>query len=371
MPRPDLIPLAGTKRLPFVWAHDATPDLEGNWLIKDLLPAEVPAVMHGHPGCGKTFLATDLGLHIAAGRPWNGLSVEGGLVAYVAAEGGRGIKRRLTAWRKHHDLNDPIPFALLPEALSIWGDKNDVNPLIETVLELSAEAEKQPRLIVLDTLSKTFGGKENSDDLASYVANCQRIASATGATVLIIHHRPKDSESSDPRGHSSLKGGVDTVLLVEQGGPKRVTVVKQKDGEEGFRVHFDLRPIEIGRDKNDDPVNSCVVEIVQAQTAPIDPRARAVSRLGPKQTLARNAIQKLIESDGIPIPSEIPDSEINRVMVCRVLPFKLVPDNLQNSLRTSPDDNPDNLRRSASRAIQDLKTKDLLGTWGDWLWLKY
>ena len=31
----------------------------------------------------------------------------------------------------------------------------------------------------------------------------------------LVHHTPKDGTSSDPRGHSSLKGGVDTMILVE------------------------------------------------------------------------------------------------------------------------------------------------------------
>ena len=359
------------RTLPFVWAHDVKPEMSANWLIRGLLGASTLAVVHGHSGCGKTFIVLDFGLHISTGWDWNGHKVEQGLVAYVAAEGGSGIKRRLAAWLKHHQVTERIPFALLPEALALFGDTNDVQPLIDSVLDLSVECGQPPRLIVIDTLSKTFSGRENSDELAGYVANCQRIVNATGATVLIIHHRPKDSESIEPRGHSSLKAGVDTVLLVEATSPKRITTVKQKDGEEGDKVSFDLRSIEIGRDDEGDPVTSCIVEIVQQEALPVDPKARAIAKLGPKQKLAWQVVQQLIEHAGFPVPTAIPDAEINRATTCRVAHFEQLPDKLQNGLRTSPDENSDSLRRMAQRAIHDLKAKDLLGTWGEWVWLKY
>ena len=46
------------------------PVLVGHWLIKKFLPQEGMAVMFGRPGCGKSFVALDLMLHIAEGTPW-------------------------------------------------------------------------------------------------------------------------------------------------------------------------------------------------------------------------------------------------------------------------------------------------------------
>lgn len=357
--------------LPFQWAHEVKPELSSNWLIRDFLGSTALAVTYGHSGSGKTFIVMDMALHVALGWDWNGRKVEQGLVAYVAAEGGSGMKRRLTAWLQHHQVTERIPFALLPESLALFGENNDVQPLIEAVKSLENECGHPARLIVIDTLSKTFSGKENGDDMVGYVANCQHIVNATGATVLIIHHRPKDRESSEARGHSSLKGGVDTMLLVEAGNPKRITTVKQKDGEDGDRVSFDLRLVQIGNDDEGQPVTSCVVEIVEHHAAPIDSKARAISKLKGRKALAWKLIQGLIEYEGIPVPSAIPDAEINRVTTCRVAPFGKLSDKLQNGLRTSPDDKTDSLRRAAQRALEGLKTEDLLGTWGEWVWLKY
>ena len=359
------------RTLPFVWAQDVQPELSANWLIRGLLGSNALAVVHGHSGCGKTFIVMDMSLHIAMGWAWNGHKVEKGMVAYVAAEGGSGIKRRLKAWLQHHEVTEHIPFALLPEALALFGQTNDVQPLIDSILDLATECGHPARLIVIDTLSKTFSGRENSDELAGYVANCQQIVNATGATVLIVHHRPKDSESIEPRGHSSLKAGVDTVLLVEAGNPKRISTVKQKDGEEGERVLFHLNPIEIGKDDEGEAVTSCIVEIVRRDAVPADPKARIIAKLGPNQAMARKVVQDLIEQEGIPVPSAIPDTEINRMTTCRVACLGQLRDKLQNGFRTGPDDKPDNPRRTASRAIEDLKSKDLLGIWGEWVWLKH
>lgn len=357
--------------LPFQWVQDIKLELSSNWLIRGLVGTSCLVVAHGHSGSGKTFIVLDMALHIAMGWSWNGRKVEQGLVAYVAAEGGSGFIRRTRAWLQHHGVTESVPFAILPESLALFGATNDVQPLIDSVLMLAAECDQPARLIVIDTLSKTFSGKENSDDLAGYVANCQRIVDATGAAVLIVHHRPKDSESSEPRGHSSLKAGVDTVLLVEGGSTKRITTVKQKDGEEGERVSFDLRSIEIGKDNEGEAVTSCVVEIVQRGAVPVDPKARKISKLKGKQALAWKLAQELIGHEGLPIPAAIPEAEINRVTTCRVALIGQLRDKLQKGFRTSPDEKEDNIGRATRRAIQDLKDSDLLRTWGDWVWLNH
>lgn len=70
--------------LPFMWAHDVRPEMSQNWLIRDLLGTATLAVVHGHSGCGKTFIVMDMALHLALGWAWNGHRVERGMVAYVA-----------------------------------------------------------------------------------------------------------------------------------------------------------------------------------------------------------------------------------------------------------------------------------------------
>jgi RecA-family ATPase len=76
------------------------------WVVENHIPAGGLAVLYGAPGGGKSFVALDLALSIAAGVPW--LKVEPvmqGAVVYIAAEGSAGLAMRLAAWKAAHDGN--------------------------------------------------------------------------------------------------------------------------------------------------------------------------------------------------------------------------------------------------------------------------
>lgn len=361
--------------LSFQWFDQIEPCLDANWMVERVLPARGVALMFGHPGSGKSFLAADIAWHVAAGRQWRGLNTRAGLVIYLAAEGASGLRNRFAALRETHD-SDSVPLILISDAIDLQSADGDMERLASTVEVASNKSMRAPSLIIVDTLSKTFGaGKENSDDMSSYVANMERLAARFDCCVMPVHHRPKDSESTDPRGHSSLRGGVGTILLVEGGETKRATVTKQKDGPEGEHFAFKLKQVEIGTDKRGEPVTTCVVEHIEAPTAlPVDPKGRAIARLKGNAALTYRLIGQAIEDGGVPIPEDIPDSTINRLMTARVVRLGQVSDNLLAGLRTSSDNSSDmkedSARRAFDRARKALQAADLLGMWGDYMWLK-
>mgnify|MGYP001228609381 CR=1 FL=1 len=65
------------------------------WLVRDLIGLETLAVLFGMPGVGKSFVALDIALSVASGRPWQDHEVQQGPVLYVVAEGGHGTRRRV------------------------------------------------------------------------------------------------------------------------------------------------------------------------------------------------------------------------------------------------------------------------------------
>jgi hypothetical protein len=73
-----------------------------DWLIRGYLETDSVAGIFGPPACLKTFLALDMGLCISAGVPWHGHQVKQGPVPYICGEGKSGIKKRITAWERHH-----------------------------------------------------------------------------------------------------------------------------------------------------------------------------------------------------------------------------------------------------------------------------
>jgi hypothetical protein len=224
-------------------------------LVKGLLGAGEMSVWFGEPKSGKSFLVTHLGLAIATGQEWFGKKVKQGAVLYIVAEGRGGFAKRIEAHRKHHGGIDDAPFGPIPVSVNLLNPDADLDPLIYWIKAHGAS------LIVLDTLSRTMpGGNENSpEDMGAYIANCDRIREETGAHVLIIHHKPKGDKNT-PRGHSSLFGAVDALILVKKGEAGNVaTVEASKDEEDGWKLGFSLEVIEVGKDEDGEPITSCAV----------------------------------------------------------------------------------------------------------------
>lgn len=360
--------------LAYEWAGEVEPVLEDAYLIDDFLPKSGPAVMFGHPGCGKTFLALDLAAHVAEGKPWAGRYVMGGPVLYVVAEGVTGFKNRLTALFNAGRLSRKAPFAYIPTPIDLQAPDGDVSSLIASIRHFTRAAGSPPALVVLDTLSKTFGaGKENTDDMASYVANCEKIAAAFDCLTLIIHHRPRNAEGQNERGHSSLRGGVVASILVEGEETKTALTVKQKDGPENERVSFRLSAVSIGSNSRGKDVTTCLVDIVE-----VDPDLFA--SVAPKRVLTGNkriafdALETLIALHGEFVPDDIPRECIDRQKVSKVIRSGQAADKLRAEflgvVKADPDKLSDTARRTAARALTDLKGAGILGSWEEWVWLQ-
>jgi len=359
--------------LPLEWASDVQPVLDGFWLIDDYLPKSGPAVIYGHPGCGKTFLALSIAAHVAEGKQWAGRHVVGGPVVYLVAEGLTGFRNRLAAMFDAGLMSRSAPFAYIPVPIDLQSPAGDVDSLIATVRHMAGKLGSPPALIVIDTLSKTFGaGKENTDDMATYVANCERVAGAFDCLTLIVHHRPKDSESRELRGHSSLRGGVVTSILVEGDQLRTATTVKQKDGPEGERVAFELERVVLGEDRRGKEVTSCLVRIVDADDATISSIASRHSLSGHNR-VALQVIEEMLERFGEDVPKVIPADAIDRSRVTRVIHVGQIrtrlADTLSGAVKADPDKLSDTVKRTVKRALAQLETKEILGSWGDWLWL--
>jgi hypothetical protein len=267
-------PLPEARPLPILYFDAIQPKLDARDFVEDLLIEGSAAVVYGESNTGKTFWATDLALHVAAGRAWNGRHVAQGGVVYCVLEGGIGFHNRVSAWRAHHGLGDAcIPFAAVPSNLNLLDPDADTPRLIAVIREAAATLEMPVKFVVIDTLARAFaGGNENaSEDMGALVGNMDAVRAATGAAFMFIHHSGKD-RAKGARGHSSLRAAVDTeieVVAAEEGDAKTATVVKQRDLRKGDAFDFALRAVTLGTNPRGKPVTSCVV------TKPPTPTARA------------------------------------------------------------------------------------------------
>ena len=93
--------IPGAVNLGYVITHPSgpTPWLVENWIIEGEM-----AVIHGAANVGKSYVALDLGLHIAMGeKEWarNQIPVQRPVI-YIPSEGHRGAERRMRTWMRSH-----------------------------------------------------------------------------------------------------------------------------------------------------------------------------------------------------------------------------------------------------------------------------
>ena len=218
------------------------------FLIDAILPAGGTGTLFGAPGLGKSFVALDLALCVASGKPFFGHIVKRCPVVFVAAEGAAGLPNRVNAWRQHHGYEDTgelgVYFATEPVQLL---EGRSVSVFLSAIRKLG---EPRPGLIIMDTLARCMaGGDENSTrDMGMTIAAVDRIRRDTGAAVLLIHHTRKDGDLE--RGSSALRGAMDAMLWLK-GDDDELTIVseKEKDAAKFTPIQVRLEPV----------ANSCVV----------------------------------------------------------------------------------------------------------------
>ncbi|MDR4305655.1 AAA family ATPase [Chelatococcus sambhunathii] len=223
-------------------------------LIKGFLDQGAMSVLYGESNVGKTFVALDIACHIALGKGWGGLKVTQGAVVYVAAEGGRGVAKRVAALcaKLGHSPN----FIVLRLSVDLLHEGADLQPLIAAIKALGRPVS----LVVIDTLSRAMaGGDENaSTDMGAMVKNLDAIRQATSAHLMVVHHSGKD-RAKGARGHSLLRAATDTEIEVSEG---KFRATKQRDLDRNVSFAFGLEPITLGVDSDGDPISSCTVRLL-------------------------------------------------------------------------------------------------------------
>lgn len=248
--------------LPLLYADDITPVTETSDFVEDVLRDAEFSVIYGESNCGKTFFMLDLAMHVALGKPWRGKAVEQGGVIYAALEGGHGTKNRIVAFKKHYEIENKIPLAVIPSNLNFLDAAGDIDALIQAI-DGAKSRLGNVRLIVIDTLARAIsGGDENSSqDMGQLIINADILREITGAHISFIHHSGKDA-AKGARGHSSLRAAVDTEIEISRPdteSPSTIKIVKQREMEMLDDMAFSLKSIGLGVNKRLKEVTSCVV----------------------------------------------------------------------------------------------------------------
>ena len=240
----------------------ATKDIK--WMVKNIIPQDAMGMIFGASGTFKSFIAIDLCLSVAHGIDWTKRKTVSGGVVYVAAEGGAGVARRIDAWHRTVGVDVPKNFHICRVPL-LLSAKLEIGALRQAIAALP----QIPSLVVVDTLSQTFNGDENSSsDIGAYLRMLNsELRAAFNCTVMVIHHTGHNA-TERPRGSSAITANVDFMLGCyrndKEGMNAKLDVTKQKDGDMIKGLYFDLNRHALGNDGDGDEITSLVAEFHDA-----------------------------------------------------------------------------------------------------------
>jgi hypothetical protein len=176
------------------------------------------------------------------------------------------------AYMKEHNLRDDDLSSLrvLQRAVNMLDPRQDMTDLMAAIQSAIDATGEELALVIVDTLNRVMpGGNENaSEDMGAVISNAKMIEDAFGCAVMFVHHSGKD-EGKGTRGHSSLKGAMDSEISIGRNEDIRTfRVEKQKEGKDYYDLfNFKLKTIDLGPMRNFDPeadphevLTSCVIE---------------------------------------------------------------------------------------------------------------
>jgi putative DNA primase/helicase len=230
------------------------------WLVKNFLPAESLAMVHGQPGSGKSFWSLDLALRVALNVDYHGIPIRNAdkrPVVYLSGEGLYGLSHRYQAWCKHY--NTEVENIYFSKVTFNFSDTANFQRLKKALAKIN------PCLIIVDTLNRHWDGDENSSQEAKAMIDaCDELKRDFNATVLIVHHTGVSGEAQGrARGSSAWRGALDAEFSISMDNDKRIITVEQKknkDGELYKPISLWLEKIDLEKKNDDgDEITSCVL----------------------------------------------------------------------------------------------------------------
>jgi len=290
------------------------PGPEHEYLIDDWMTVGDKSVIGGASRSGKSFLAVEATGCIATATPFFGSKVlTPGLVIYQAGEGANGIKKRFRAWRQYNRITPGtrIPIFILQSKIDIYRPDGDTPALIGEIEGIARHYDVPLRALFIDTLAKAQGAAdENSGkDMSIVMGNIDRISEAfPRCHVCLVHHF--NAAGTRLRGHSSVYANLDQAILVTKDERTKICTAmldKQKDGEDGKEIRFELFVVEVGRRAFDDkPITSCVtIPAGDRHLARSSGRGVQTIRLSDQRTVILQSLKDAMADHGEPTPDHL------------------------------------------------------------------
>lgn len=169
---------------------------EREWIVKGMVPDRQVTLMMGDGGTGKSLLALQLAVAVAAGGSWIERTAKEGRVIFMSAEDDdEELHRRLddilrAGGHSYDDVRGLIMRSLAGEDALLAFDTKLALSKSELFHELERRATiERPSLIVLDTLADIYPANENDRaKVRQFVGILRSLAIARKCAVLVLGH---------------------------------------------------------------------------------------------------------------------------------------------------------------------------------------
>lgn len=198
-------------------AHLPAERAEPGWLVEGLWGEQAVGFIGGTPKSGKSFLALELAVAVASGRPCLGrfeVPDPGPVLLFAAEDTAADVRHRVAG---------------LARARRVDLERLAVGLITEPVLQLDRPSHQyrlaatldkiRPRLLILDPLVRLHAGDENSAaDTSALLGFLRGLQREFGVALVIVHHVRKSASSGQPgqalRGSGDLHAWSDSNLFV-------------------------------------------------------------------------------------------------------------------------------------------------------------
>ncbi len=254
-----------TVLLPVSRAHELSdcPE-ERRWLIDGLWSEEAVGIVGGEPKCGKSFLALDMAVSVAAGTPClrRFAVTRGGRVLLFAAEDALSlVRRRLDGICRAAGADLASLDIQVITAPSVRLDlRDDRQRLADTVAALT------PRVLILDPFVRLHRIDENaSAEVAPLLAFLRDLQRQHHMAVVVVHHAKKGAGNARDgqalRGSSEFHAWGDSNLYVRRHGERLLLAIEPRAAASTTGMPLHLR-------RDGDIV---ALEVAEAREAPAPP----------------------------------------------------------------------------------------------------
>ena len=250
---------------------------ERRWLVDTLWGEQAVGIVGGEPKCGKSFLALDIAVAVAAGVPCLrrfAAARPGPVLMFPAEDAGHIVRTRLQGIARAAGARfDSLDIAVIDVPALRLDHRADRQRLVETVQRV------RPRLVVLDPLVRLHGVDENAAaEVAPILGFLRDIQRRFETAVLLVHHARKSAAARPGqalRGSSELHAWGDSNLYLRRRDRRILLTVEHRDGP-----GLDDIGIELADDGKGPAPRLRQIDAADAATPPESPERRILQALG-------------------------------------------------------------------------------------------